>query len=177
MTMELWTPRGSVAVNQETDRNSTFGEFGVVGLNEQGGYVYEEFLRELRGPNGLRVYDEMRRNDPIIKSMINAICLPIRQIEWKFDPDTEDAGQVETAEFLEQAMSDMSYTWESFIAHVLTSLPFGWSYFEIVYKRRQGRMGDPRSKYKDGKIGWRKFGFRAQSTLLRWQFDESGGLP
>jgi hypothetical protein len=35
--------------------------------------------------------------------------------------------------------------------------------------------GKTRSKYTDGKIGWRKMPIRSQETLQRWVFDESGG--
>jgi hypothetical protein len=33
-----------------------------------------------------------------------------------------------------------------------------------------------RSKYSDGLIGWRKVPIRAQETLLRWEFDDEGGV-
>jgi hypothetical protein len=34
----------------------------------------------------------------------------------------------------------------------------------------------PSSKYADGKVGWRKFAIRAQSSLDKWDFDDDGGL-
>src|SRR5262249_7537127 len=33
-----------------------------------------------------------------------------------------------------------------------------------------------RSKYSDGLIGWRKIPIRGQETLLRWVFDDRGGI-
>ena len=55
---------------------------------------------------------------------------------------------------------------------------YGYSYHEIVYKRRQGftKDGRTRSKFSDGRIGWRKLPTRAQDTIDRWDLDETGGI-
>ncbi len=60
---------------------------------------------------------------------------------------------------------------------MLSFLDYGWSYFEIIYKLRKGKTDDPttRSQFDDGKVGWRKFGLRAQDTLESWVFDEADG--
>ena len=51
----------------------------------------------------------------------------------------------------------------------------GWSFHEIVYKRRMGNTKNPttKSKYTDGLIGWKKLPIRAQETLYRWEYDLS----
>jgi len=54
-------------------------------------------------------------------------------------------------------------------------LPFGWGYFEKVFKIRRGpRQKDPRfhSQYNDGRIGWAKWAPRAQESLNEWIYDE-----
>ena len=64
-------------------------------------------------------------------------------------------------------------------AQALAFVPYGFAPFEIVYKRRKGGDTDPASKYDDGRVGWRKFAFRAQDTLTpgdEWVFDEHGGV-
>jgi hypothetical protein len=71
----------------------------------------------------------------------------------------------------------MSHTWQDFISEVLSMLIYGWSWHEIVFKRRIGPWEtDPkrRSKFTDGQIGWRKLPIRSQETMLRWIFDDSG---
>jgi hypothetical protein len=79
-------------------------------------------------------------------------------------------------------MHDMEMTFEDLISEILTMLPYGWSYFEIVYKKREGRetpAGRTRkyqSRYDDNKIGWRKFAPRAQETLFRWEIDKTGRI-
>jgi len=66
-------------------------------------------------------------------------------------------------------MSDLSAPWSEFIAEVLSMLPFGWAYHEVVYKMRGGQTEDSktRSRFSDGLIGWRKMPIRAQETLDR----------
>lgn len=58
-------------------------------------------------------------------------------------------------------------------------LTFGFSFFETVYKVRQGRDqkdAAKRSQYTDGRIGIRKLAPRSQLTLERFKFDEDGGV-
>jgi hypothetical protein len=70
-------------------------------------------------------------------------------------------------------MHDMEESWTDFISEVLSFLTFGWSYHEIVYKRRMGATGRPetKSKYDDALIGWRKIPIRSQDTLWEWQYE------
>lgn len=60
----------------------------------------------------------------------------------------------------------------------MSFLTFGWSFHEIVYKRRAGNSRDPRlnSKYTDGLIGWQKLPIRSQETLFRWEYDDHDNL-
>jgi hypothetical protein len=39
-------------------------------------------------------------------------------------------------------MDDMSHTWDDMISEILTMLVYGWSWHEIVYKKRVGPVGD-----------------------------------
>jgi hypothetical protein len=76
-------------------------------------------------------------------------------------------------------MNDMSHSWPEFMTEVLTFLPFGFSAFETVYKRREGpdqRSPKRRSRHDDGRIGIRKLAPRAQWTLERWIIGEDGGV-
>ena len=74
--------------------------------------------------------------------------------------------------------TDMSVSWPDFLAEVLSFLPYGWSFFEIIYKIRKGYNEDTKSSsnYSDGRVGWGKFAVRSQDTLFKWEFDEEGGL-
>ncbi len=151
---------------------------GVTGLKQYSGIVAEEFLRDLDGAKGIKVYKEMSENDAVIGAILFAIEMLVRQVTWSVEAASNDREAKADAAFLEECMTDTSHTWEDFIAEVLTMLTYGWAYFEIVYKLRKGDSRDPRhkSQFSDDRIGWRKFSIRAQETLYKWEFDEEGGI-
>ncbi len=154
-------------------------ELGSTGLKRSAGYVNEEFLPALRGRKAVQVFREMSENDPIVGALLFAVDRLLRQIEWRVEPASHKSEDKKAAEFLESCMDDMSHTWDEFISEILTMLPYGWSYHEVIYKRRIGQYEkDPkkRSRYTDGKIGWRKIPIRSQETLQRWVFDDGGGI-
>lgn len=161
------------------EKLSPFLEIGTTGLKRASGYIDEEFLPQLRGRKAVQIYKEMSENDPLVGALLFAIDRLLRNVEWTVEPAGKSTDDAKAAKFVEQCMEDMSSTWSDFIAEVLTMLPYGWSWHEVVYKRREGlwaRDGRRRSKFSDGLIGWRKMPIRAQETLLRWVFDESGDV-
>lgn len=153
-------------------------ELGVTGLRRFSGFVYEEFLPELTGWQGLRTYTEMSRNDATVGAVLYAIKTLCRKVKWFCDPATDDPEDVAAAEFLETCLNDMSQTWTDTVNEILSMLEFGHSAQEIVYKKRGGHTTDPttRSDYEDGRVGWRKLSIRSQDTIYRWRFDDTGGI-
>lgn len=168
------------------DPKVDLSELGTSGLKRTTGYVYDEFLTRLRGIQGIRTYREMSDNDPVIGAILFAIEKVITRLEWRVDPyrdetsDGEpDKTDVENAHFVESCLNDMSDSWDSTLSQILSMCVYGWSYHEIVYKTRQGpEQKDPskRSKFDDGKVGWRKWAIRGQETLYLWTFDDDGGI-
>jgi hypothetical protein len=153
-------------------------EVGRTGLRQQNGVVLEEWQRDLMGPKGVRVYTEMLA-DAIIGAIQHAIAQEIRSVTWEVEAADESSKASEIAEFIESCMDDMSHSWEDFIAEVLTMLPYGWAYFETVYKVRNGyKPGSPgeSSESDDGRIGWRKLPIRSQDSLYRWELQDDGGV-
>lgn len=156
-----------------------FQELGVTGLKRSVGYLDEEFLPQLKGRKAIQVYREMADNDAIIGALLFAIVNLLRNITWDVTPAGKSKDDLEAATFLKECMEDMSHSWDDMIVEILSCLVYGWSMHEIVYKRRMGPwQKDPRQKsqFNDGKIGWRKIPIRAQETLQRWLFDETGGI-
>lgn len=161
-------------------------ELGTSGLKRTSGFVFDEFLTRLRGIQGIKTYREMSDNDPVIGAILYAIEKVITRLEWRVDPyrDSTADGEpeeadVEAAEFVESCLNDMSDSWDSTLSQILSMCIYGWSYHEIVYKMRGGPdQKDPRkrSKYNDGKIGWRKWAIRSQETLWLWKFGDDGGI-
>ena len=153
-------------------------EIGRVGQRRYGGTFYEEFLYELRGKKGVEVYLEMSENDDIVGAIIFAIEMLVRQCAWNVEAGGDTAKDKEAAEFVKSCMNDMQDTWIDTISEILSFLSYGWSYHEIVYKRRMGNTKDPRtkSKFNDGLIGWKKLPIRAQETLYQWEYDNEDNL-
>jgi hypothetical protein len=181
-------PRGDINPKGYGAKPSdSFVEIGTKGLKTFFGEVFEESLRQLRGSKGRKIYSEMRDNDETIGAIMFAIEMIIRGISWQVDPAKDIEGELSSEEAEDSAtwlsgvlFEDMSHDWNEFIAEQMSMFTYGWAYFEIVFKLRQGPdKYDPsrRSNFEDGKIGIRKLSIRSQDTLDRWQMDdEDGGL-
>jgi len=160
------------------DGQARMAELGRTGLNAWSGRINEEFLPELQGPRALRVYREMAANDPVVAAMLFAIEMTLRSVPWTVEAAADTAAAREAAAFLDGVRDDMSHAFEDAIGEILTMLVFGWSAFEIVWKRRAGpdAPAEARSRFADRRVGVRKLAFRAQETLLGWAFDPAGGI-
>ena len=155
---------------------SILDETGVEGLRAFYGHITETFINKLEWPAAYDIYNEMRRRDPTLRSMLNVIKMLARQATWKGESFTDKPPDREAGDHLQSCLEDTSHTIEDFIDDVFSFLPFGWSSFEICYKRRQGEGVEVPSMFDDNKIGWRKFAFRRQSSFDRWEFDKNGGF-
>lgn len=156
-------------------------EIGATGLNRSNdGVIDEEITPNLQGEKAVKVYKEMSDNDPIIGGILFATEMVTRGVEWDVEENPDAQDPEGDAEFLKSNMDDMSHSWPEHVTEVLSMIRFGWSWFEIVYKKRQGYQSEtsglPTSSYDDGKVGWHKFAIRAQESLYKWQFSDNGGV-
>lgn len=151
-------------------------EVGSVGTFQFDGLVQDYAVPELSGSRGRRVYEKMRA-DATVSAIVFAIEMMLSRTDWTcIASDPEDATAIEYAEFFDSLRNDMSLTWKTFISQVLSMLTYGWSFFEIVTKRRLGPDAKVPSLYNDGKWGLRKLAFRDQDTLYQWNVSENGEL-
>ena len=166
----------------KVDRGALFRELGATGLTRFGGSVYEEFLAELQGQKGIKVFREMRENHPVVNAVFFGIEMALRQVRWFAEAASDKPDDQAAAEFVDQCLADMSFTWNDTLAQILTMLQFGFMPMELVYKVRRGRATPKdvaESDYDDGRTGWRKWLPIAQDTLTvgaEWIFDDSGGI-
>lgn len=168
----------------EMSNGMTFREIGSSGLRQWNGWVREEFLPQLQGRQAATVYREMTDNSPIIGALLYAINATMRKVQWRTVPANDTPAAKEAADFADSLRMDMTHTWDEFISESLSMLSYGYAPHEIVYKRRLGRDPGmdpmrpghrlPKSKYDDGKIGWRRIPLRGQDTVIKWFFDENG---
>ena len=153
---------------------------GIVGLRQNSGTIYEEFLPELRWPRAGKVYQQMADNDPVVGSILYLAEMLIRGAQWRVEPASDSSNDQGAAEFLRQCMDDMEESWASTISEILSMLTYGWSFHEILYKVRRGpKETNPKyhSKFTDGKFGWRGFPIRSQASWDKWIYnDETGEL-
>jgi hypothetical protein len=167
---------------------STYSEIGSTGLNRFMGMIEEEADRELRGDRWVKKVIEMQ-NDPVIGAMLFAAEMLCRQVQWDVSPYSSETESLAIADFVKAAIfDDQSMTWQDNTSEILSMLPWGWYYPEIVWKQRlgqtpgsyrdeQGREQQlPQSKFDDGLIGIRKLAPRAQETRDKWEFDPAGGI-
>lgn len=178
MTITRAAQESPIERAQPLSKDEAMSELGATGLQIQGGIVNEEFLRELKGSNGAKVYKQMGDNDAMIGALIMVWETMMRQTTVSVTPadvpENQQKQAQEVADFVASCIADMEQSWEHVISEAATMMQYGWSFLEQVYKVRGGRTEDPKtkSKYADGRIGWRKFAPRAQETLLRWQIND-----
>ena len=153
-----------------------FQEIGASGLRVYGGRIYEEWLPELTGDRGRKVLREMSEQDPVIGGILFAIEMLVRQTEWTFAPKDDSDEAKLAADFAQECLNDLQPHWPDTLSEILTMLPYGWSWFEVVYKYRNGPQDDPNltSSFDDGLVGWKTWAPRSQDTLLQWELDEQG---
>lgn len=153
---------------------------GSSGLRQFGGFVQEEFLPELVGVRGAKVYRQMADNDPIVGAVLFAFTMLIRQADWKVQAVDESDEALAAKEFLESIMDDMGSSWANMVAEICTMFVYGYAPMEVTWKRRVGPdKDDPaeRSAYTDRKLAPRSIALRAQVTIVRWDFDTETGEP
>lgn len=183
---------------QGEDRGTAFSSYGISGVSRYGAIsrVYEEFLKELQGPQGMKYYREMADNDPICGAILFAANHLCRKVSFSFKPADESNEAKKVADFVGSCIfNDMENNWPDTISEILTMITFGWSVLEFRMKRRLGLnppsfglpepgtnlsregigtivSGRPPSRFDDGKVGFRSWGLRSQETLFMWEWDE-----
>ena len=152
---------------------------GVAGDNVTNGQIRaDEFLPELRGKKAVRKYREMRDNDSTIGAVMYATEQVLRDVKLHVKPANDtDAAKAE-AEFVKSVLDDMDHSLDDHISEALSFLSYGFAWFEVVYKRREGmQTTNPkkRSKFNDGRIGVRKIAIRAPWTVNKFDVDRVSG--
>ena len=114
---------------------------GVAGDNTHNGNIRaDEFLPELRGKRAIRKYREMRDNDSTIGAVMYATEQVLRDVDIKVMPANDTPAAKREADFVESIFKDMDHTLDDHISEALSSLTYGFSWFEVVYKRRNGPL-------------------------------------
>ena len=142
---------------------------GNSGTQIFGGYFSEEYLATLRGRQGAKQWDEMRRSEAQISMLLNAIMNPIKAANWDFDAfDSSDPDSVKQMDLVRACIVDM-IDFDTFKHEALTVIPFGFSLFEVV---DSVEFNHP----KFGTFnGLKALAFRSQKTIENWQLEAKTG--
>jgi hypothetical protein len=154
-------------------------ELGITGINRWGNSVAEEFLTQLQYPQAAKVYKEMSDNDATLGAILYMMEQLIKKVDWTAEPASDSEADKAAAQFLKECMDDMSMSWANTISEVLSMFPYGFSFHEVVYKVRKGPQApnsNYRSKFTDGRIGWKRIPSRSQHTLYGWDFADNGDI-
>lgn len=178
LNIELTTPRPPLAITPEsvrealidvlstttpnqvsTDKVEVGSVRGASGTQWFGGLLTgEEYNADLQGDNAIRVYDRMRRSDGQVKALLMACKLPLLNADWSVKAASEDAEDVEIAQFVQDnLMGGMRITWQDVLWHILTQLDFGFAVCEAIYDVGQ-----------DKKIRLTSLAPRLAKTIYRW---------
>jgi hypothetical protein len=135
----------------------------------------EETTPELRWPDSVKVYDQMRGQDAQVASVLRAVTLPVRRTPWRVDP----AGA--RARVTQMVADDLGlpivgknpkpqprirdrFSWAEHLHLALLMLPFGHMFFEQVY-----RVDGDRARL-------RKLAPRLPKTIEEIDVADDGGL-
>jgi hypothetical protein len=167
---------GSSVVLKEQRRltYSRYEEVGYTGLKQISGFLQEEFVQDLRGQKGARIYREMVDNSADLGAFMQIVKRLLQQVTWRFEPFSNSAKHKEQAEWFDGALKDMEHSWPETLSEIVTMLQYGYAPMEVTLKVRRGWSKDARkrSRFDDGAIGWRKMSLRAQDSVWQWIYDD-----
>jgi len=147
------------AIKPDTNLNH-LGELGVSAPQRVATSLYDDFIPHLRGAQALRTYREMSTNDATITSILFAIDMLVREVDWRTEPADESSQAEQTAVFLTDQIAGLAHPLSDTVGEAMTGLTYGFSFHETVYEMRDSRMS------------WVRFAPRPQETLLRWELDD-----
>ena len=149
---------------------SQFKALGSSGTDLYSGYFKEEYLQELRGRKGAKLFDEIRRSEAQVSMLLNAIMNPIKAGVWEFE--AADPNEVPNAEMHKEIIEFMAkemIDWETHLHEALTMIIFGYSLFERI---DNVVFNHPKFGTFNGLKG---LAFRSQKTIERWLVSNDTG--
>lgn len=136
-----------------------------------------ETTPELQWPQSITVYDQMRKQDSQVVSVLRAVTLPVRRTPWRVEPA---GAKARVTQFIADELGlpvvgkepkappriKDRFSWAEHLRMALLMLPFGHMYFEQVYRVDKG--GD--------RAHLRKLAPRMPRSLEEIKVADDGGL-
>ena len=148
-------------IGEKSESPEHFVNTGTAGTEIFSGSYQEEYLQKFQTmPDGIGIFDEMRRSDYQIQ-------MPIIAANWGIESVDETSEEKEIADFVRYCLfEDMGYpdgskskSFREFLREALSCIEFGYSLFEPVYKVE---MAHP---IWGNYIGLKDIAFRSQKTI------------
>lgn len=153
------------------------GGTGLKGAEPYSGWLYEEYLPQLRGWSGARFFKQMADDDPTCGAIIFALKMLMKKVVWRVDAATSTPeGQLAQERVHAMLYEDMAHPWAQYVDEAASMLTYGYSPHEIIWKRCTGENKDPMqsSRFDDGAWAPAALPIRSQETIWRWIFDIQG---
>ena len=138
----------------------------------------DEETPELRWPNSVRIYDNMRRQDAQVASVLRAVSLPVQRTRWSIDPAgardevvalvAEDLGLPVVGapdEEVGRRRTRDRFSWAHHLEQALLALVYGHMFFEQIYRLDEA-----------GRARLRKLAPRMPRTISAINVADDGGL-
>lgn len=161
---------------QVSDLKPLLQQYGASGVAIFSGIITsEEYNPDFAWRDGIRIYEQMLRNDGQIAAVRDMVELPIRRATWSVEPFSSDPKDQEVASFIESCLfHDMCYEttegrklyqkWDDILRHALMHLWYGFMTFEVNWK------------VEDGWVKWANWTPLIPRTVWRWWVGEDNEL-
>lgn len=140
-------------------------------------YDEAETTPELQWPLSVNVYEQMRTSDAQIVSVLRAVSLPVQRTPWRVEPA---GAKARVAQFVADELglpvvgkqpkpvprTRDRFSWSEHLEQALLMLPFGFMFFEQVYRVDPG----------GGRAHLRKLAPRMPRTIEEIKVAPDGGL-
>lgn len=151
-------------------------EYGGSGLSISNGKVKDDTIIPLRGPQKIKLLEEMVKFDSTVGAFNNMYQSTASSVTWRIKPKDDSTEAEELANFIDSCLfKDLNHSFQEMIANALTAPQYGFAIIEPVYKIRNGFNNDKdkSSIYDDGLIGLAKLSARYQGSITKWEYDEN----
>lgn len=156
------------AMPEVSETQPLLKSFGATGTAIFSGIIVsEEYNPDWYWREGVKIVEQMVRNDAQINATRTMLELPIRRAQWTIAPATDDPRDQEIAAFVKSCLFDeMRYMtssgrtlhqkWDDILRHILMHLTYGFMDFEVNWR------------IEDGFVKWARWTPLLPRTLWRW---------
>jgi hypothetical protein len=151
-----------------TPESGMIGEIGGTSTTTWGRFATAEYNPKLAGESGIKVYNEMRRQDAMVRMSLRLYKTPVLAARWYIDPASSRKKDIRVADFVWKCLTQYpSSSWWHTLNELLAFVDFGWYALEKVYKMQT--IEDKQYAV------WQKLAPRHPADKRDFKYDKNGG--